>query len=827
MHDMTDAMAFDGSDPRFPDLGAFPEQARIFSSAAILARRCRFATLGVEHLLHELLGEDGFRMMIKYGGGDPDTCRGILARAFRDHAELQRKRPEGFELTPLVARLASGSAAFLSKNPKADKLAVASDFFARVIASLDASAIAEGAINDCGAGALLFDAEIEVDDAEVFERSLERVANPQRVDRDGIEAFNDLFDDQAFFDDTREQGLAGVFARKNAKPEPAAEEARKPTPKAEPAPQVETPRATAKPAARAGSNGEDVTSAVNAALRDIGLAASQGEIDPVVGREREIGSVLSILRRRRKSSVILYGEAGVGKTAIAEGLALKLRQPGVEASLAQRPFYELALRDLVAGTKYRGEFEDRMRALLKRLTEERAIVFIDEFHGIVGAGASMGSPGLDGANMIKSELGRGKITVIGATTPQEMRELRKDGAFMRRFDTLNIREPSARETLHILEGAAWGYLEHHGLGDAPGVLEEIVRVADLYQPERRFPDKAFDLLDAACVVAVETAGDRRDLASMLLDVGHVHVAAEHLGLRMPRKPSPSEALRLSSMRDDLSKLCQGQEEACELISEELRAAALNLGQAGVAGSILIAGAEGSGHAALAKGSAEIMGLPHAHIDLGRIREQSGIGGLVGFAGLPGQEQGGMLVDIADQHRGVVVHLDNIQDATPDIQELLADICRKGVFRAADGRTLSLRHAVLIMSLRVDLDGAGMSAGFATAGAAEASPALQHERRRLIEPLRAEISTRCTLEPTETTAMREFVSKRIERLSSTLAEIGVTFDIGSAALERLVSCDDLAVVDAELRKLRDQALKASLDEISEMRDGAFSDDLDYA
>ena len=824
MHDMTDAMAFDGSDPRFPDLGAFPEQARIFSSAAILARRYRFATLGIEHLLHELLGEDGFRIMITYGGGNPDTCRGLLARAFRDHAEIQRRHPDSFTLSEVAAGLADGLSDFQGRVPNSEKLAIAADFYARVIAASDSSAIAEGAISDCGAGALL----VEADDPDALDRSLERVTPAEGgAVRDGIEAFNDLFEDQAFFLDGGERDLSRVFSRDRPKPEEKTSGPGKPQPgQARVAPADAAP--TARPVSRSGANGEDVAVAVNAALRDIGHAASQGEIDPVVGREREIDAVLSILRRRRKSSVILYGEAGVGKTAIAEGLALRLRQPGIEASLAQRPFYELALRDLVAGTKYRGEFEDRMRALLKRLTEERAIVFIDEFHGIVGAGASMGSPGLDGANMIKSELGRGKITVIGATTPQEMRELRKDGAFMRRFDTLNIREPSAQETLHILEGASWSYLEHHGLGDAPGVLQEIVRIADLYQPERRFPDKAFDLLDAACVVAVEAAADRRDLASMLLDIGHVHVAAVQLGLRMPRRPDPREALRLANLGEELSQLCQGQEDACGMIAQELCAAALNLGQAGVAGSILLTGAEGSGHAALARGAAGVMGLPHAHIDLGRIKEQSGIGGLVGFAGLPGRDQSGMLVDIADQHRGVVVHLDNIQDATPDIQELLAEICRKGVFRAADGRTLSLRHAVLIMSLRVELDGAGLSVGFATTGPAERSPAIAQERRLLIEPLRAEISTRCTLAPTEANAMREFVSGKIERLTVTLKEIGVSIDDRNEVLDRLAACGDLAAADAELRKLRDRALKSSLEEIAAIcGDPAFSDDLNYA
>ncbi|WP_154667685.1 AAA family ATPase [Leisingera caerulea] len=698
MQDVSSAVAFDGTDPRFPDLRRFPLQAGIFSAAADLARRFQFRLFGVEHLMHELLDEPGFGALIQSAGGDVDACRGSLARSFREHHQFSSASPSlelSAEMNKLVALMGEDF-----KGPDADEPETAlADFYLKVVRAALGSMIAESALQDCGAGSLLLDAEdvdfYQSDYDYIASRNAEAAESAQQRDTALLDKSLEDFDDAMLFGEEKDANppLADLVNKHRA--EKAAEK----------------PQSNNSAGRRAGRSEADVGKDVDACLLDLGAKAARGDIDPVVGRDEEIDRIISVLRRRRKSSIILSGEAGVGKTAIAEGLALRLRSAATDKKLAGRPFYELALQDLVAGTKFRGDFEERMKILIARLRDEKAILFVDEFHMVVGSGSTYGR-GMDGANMLKTALGRGEITVIGATTPAEMRELRQDAALMRRFDTMQIKEPTREEAIEILGGAAWSYLSHHDLEDTEGVVEEICRITDLYQPERRFPDKAFDLLDTACVVAVEEAAGRHASEEALLTIEHVREAADRLGLRRPKMPSEDEIFRLTRLEASIHDRLSDQKAAIAEISEEARAAVLNLDVSGPVSSMLLAGPAAAAPTRVARAFASAMELPFVRIDMGQMRDRSSMHQLIGLPGAVGADRTGQLVEAGDGHRDLVLMLENIERSDQAVQELVSEVLKTGMFRAADGRLVSLRGAWIFMSCICDPAGSRQALGFA-------------------------------------------------------------------------------------------------------------------
>ena len=678
MQSITSSAEFNGQDPRFPDLSRFPLQVGSFSAAVSLARSHRFSMAGIEHLMHELLKEEGFRTLIESAGGDADACRGSLARSFRDHASFMMEEVQ-VALSERMLVLIGEMGEIFESAAHQDPTVQLADFYLKVISHVRGSMIAECALQDCGAGSLLLD----VEDVNFYETDYEYM----KARSQGAPVSKDLFDDSGLFSDgwPDENPPASAMVGKDREPKPADPQPAKPAP------------SNASTARRgAGRSEADIAQKVDACLVDIGARAARGEIDPVVGRDALIDRILSALRRRRKSSVILYGDAGVGKTAIIEGLAMRLRSSMTERRLAERPLYELSLAEMVAGTKYRGDFEERMTALIARLREERAILFIDEFHMIVGSGSTYGRE-MDGANMLKTALGRGEITVIGATTPPEMRELRQDAAFMRRFEALHVSEPNREETLEILGGSAWSYLSHHEVEDTQGVLDEICRITDLYQPERRFPDKAFDLLDAACVMAIETTVLRSADVPVQLTKRHVHLAADRLGLRRPRMPTPEELRRFGNLEASISGEIEGQVRAIGEIATEARSAALNLDTRGPVCAMLFAGSPLAQPLQLAQAFANAISLPFRRIDLGQMRDRSSIHQLIGIAGMTGPDRTGRLVEVGDSHQEVVLFLDNVDKSDVAIQEMVTEVLKSGTFRAADGRMISLRGAWIILS----------------------------------------------------------------------------------------------------------------------------------
>lgn len=738
--------------------GLFPGISGIasaFDIAVDAALRYRFSEVGVDHLLLGLLTKQEFRAIVAKAGGRPDDVQLSLVEAFEQHASIQ----EGSTDMPLEVSeriIAMGMHITMLANEGEDGDDLAQEMFTGAIAEAGRSRVSELALEHGGAIKLLAD----------------------RKEDDFLEK---VFDDVDFFDNWQDGDIpaARVAIPREQSQETAAEKSpQKASEAATPAPARREPEEPSPPKQAPRKDGaKSVADAVDAALRNLGSAAREGELDPCIGREAEIERILSTLRRRRKGSVLLHGEAGVGKTAIAEGLALRMREADVEYALARRPFYELSLGALVSDTKYRGDFEARMTHLIERLAKEKAIVFIDEIHMLVGSGSTYGR-GMDGANILKPALARGEVIVIGATTPQEMRELRRDAALMRRFEPIAIREPSRAETADILSRASWTYLDFHDVDMGEGVIEEICRICDLYQPERRFPDKAFDLLDAACVMCREISripkfATRRSR----VELSHVQSAASRMGIRRPARPNAEGAARLRELSAALSGRLRGQDDAIGKFRDAIFGAALDIGSTGTRSSILLYGPEGCGRSLCVEAFASHMSLPLVQLDMQSLGSR-GVHHLIGLPGSGGNlERSGLLVEAADSHPEMVLLVDGVDQADPAIREFLASLIRDGLFQSGEGRTISLRGAWVFLTARESERG---SFGFS------ASQEAEEGRPDLGKALSAQITHAIAFKAVDEASTTVIVRDAAERFAATALELGIVVEIPDVIIEMLSS-----------------------------------------
>ena len=434
---------------------------------------------------------------------------------------------------------------------------------------------------------------------------------------------------------------------------------------------------------------DDPEKAVLAAIRDLSELAEAGEIEPAYGRDAEIDHIISILLRKRKNSLVLHGEAGVGKTAIAEGVALALRRADVPEALANRPLLEVSLTTMVAGTKFRGDFEAKMDILLRIAKERRAILFIDELHMLMGSGTTT-PRSMDGANMLKPALARGDIAIIGATTSFEARSMRSDKALMRRFDMVLVREPSPEHALEILTRAAKPFLDHHEVTEGEGALALCVDIAHHHLPDRRFPDKAFDVLDMAGVVA-------REAKSTSIEKSHVRDAARRLGARLPGLPGEAWRKRVKALPEALEAFLPNEDG--RLLTRTMAAAMLGLGRTGARGAWALAEREAGAAAGCAEAIGRQMDIPVARLDVSLINDRRDLPQLIGY---PGQRDAldhhGELVDIADSRDEVILVVEGMEQADRTVRELMAAILRKGTFVAGDGRCLSLGGAWMFFAV---------------------------------------------------------------------------------------------------------------------------------
>jgi ATP-dependent Clp protease ATP-binding subunit ClpA len=428
--------------------------------------------------------------------------------------------------------------------------------------------------------------------------------------------------------------------------------------------------------------------------------ARKGKIDPIIGREDEIQRIIQILCRRRKNNPILVGDSGVGKTAIAEGLAKAIVENRVPSTLASTTVYSLDMASLLAGTKFRGDFEERLKLVLGALEKENekqgSILFIDEIHTIIGAGATSGGS-LDASNLLKPALSKGLIRCMGSTTFDEYRKyFEKDQALSRRFQKVDVLEPSVEDAVKILVGLKSKFEEHHQVKYPDQVIRSAVELAHKHISERKLPDKAIDVIDEVGAYLRLKPDTKKDAEVTLEDVESIVAKIA----RIPQKSiSTNEKEKLRFLERDLKMMIYGQDQAIEKVSNALILSRSGLGHVDKPiASFLFTGPTGVGKTELAKQLAHIMGINFVRIDMSEFMEKHTVSKLIGAPpGYVGFEQGGILTDAIHKTPYSVLLLDEIEKAHSDVFNILLQVMDHGALADSNGRTTDFKNVILIMT----------------------------------------------------------------------------------------------------------------------------------
>lgn len=447
---------------------------------------------------------------------------------------------------------------------------------------------------------------------------------------------------------------------------------------------------------------------------DLVTEAEEGRVDPLIGRQKELDRTIQVLCRRRKNNPIFVGDPGVGKTALAEGLALRIQEDNVPSLLKDARVFLLDMGSLLAGTKFRGQFEERLKGVIKRLSEhENAVLFIDEIHTIVGAGATSGGS-MDASNILKPALAAGKLRCIGSTTYQEFRSsIEKDRALARRFQKIDIGEPSIDDTIDILKGLKSRYEEHHEVTFTDEAIEAAAKLAKVHINERFLPDKAIDVLDEAG--ARERLKPENDQTGTIDEAAVEAVVSSMAGVPV-KQVSSSDRSKLKNLEEELRAKIYGQDEAIKSITSaiKLSRAGLRSGDKPV-GSFLFAGPTGVGKTELAKQLANGLGVPLLRYDMSEYSERHTVSRLIGAPpGYVGFDQGGLLTDEVRKHPHSVVVLDEIEKAHPDLFNILLQVMDHATLTDNNGRKADFRNVVVIMTTNAGAaDMAEKTVGFGT------------------------------------------------------------------------------------------------------------------
>ncbi len=430
---------------------------------------------------------------------------------------------------------------------------------------------------------------------------------------------------------------------------------------------------------------------------NLNMKALQNKIDPLIGRDQEVERMVQILCRRRKNNPLLVGEAGVGKTAIAEGLAKKVVDDEVPQILNGATIYSLDLGALVAGTKYRGDFEKRLKGVLKQLGDDPgAILFIDEIHTIIGAGSASGGV-MDASNLIKPMLASGELKCIGSTTYQEFRGIfEKDRALTRRFQKIDIEEPSVADTIEILRGLKPHYEDHHNVKYSLNALKSAVELSSRYMMDRFLPDKAIDVIDEA--------GAHRNMnntggKAKSINVNDIENIIAKLA-RIPAKTvSSSDTTVLKNLKRNLKLVVFGQDEAIDRMADAIKMSRSGLGNPHrPVGAFLFAGPTGVGKTEVTKQLSKVMGIELIRFDMSEYMERHTVSRLIGAPpGYVGFDQGGLLTDSINKHPHSVLLLDEIEKAHPDVFNLLLQVMDHGTLTDTNGRKADFRNVIVIMT----------------------------------------------------------------------------------------------------------------------------------
>ncbi|MCJ0763382.1 ATP-dependent Clp protease ATP-binding subunit ClpA [Variovorax terrae] len=431
--------------------------------------------------------------------------------------------------------------------------------------------------------------------------------------------------------------------------------------------------------------------------QNLNQLAKDGKIDPLIGREYEVERVIQILCRRRKNNPLLVGEAGVGKTAIAEGLAWRITQKDVPEILAESNVYSLDMGALLAGTKYRGDFEQRLKGVLKSLKDKpNAILFIDEIHTLIGAGAASGGT-LDASNLLKPALSSGQLKCIGATTFTEYRGIfEKDAALSRRFQKVDVVEPTVQETVDILKGLKSRFEEHHGVKYAVAALQAAAELSAKYINDRHLPDKAIDVIDEAGAAQRILAPSKRKKTISKAEVEEIVAKIARIP---PANVSNDDRGKLQTLERDLKSVVFGQDKALEVLSSAVKMARSGLGKGDKPiGSFLFSGPTGVGKTEAAKQLAYIMGIELIRFDMSEYMERHAVSRLIGAPpGYVGFDQGGLLTEAVTKKPHAVLLLDEIEKAHPDIFNVLLQVMDHGTLTDNNGRKADFRNVIIIMT----------------------------------------------------------------------------------------------------------------------------------
>lgn len=527
----------------------------------------------------------------------------------------------------------------------------------------------------------------------------------------------------------------------------------------------------------------EAESSLDSLCTNLNELASQGNIDPIIGREQEIERCIQVLCRRKKNNPLLIGEAGVGKTAIAEGLAYKIVNETVPEVIANATVYSLDMGSLLAGTKYRGDFEKRLKGLLKQLqAQEHAILFIDEIHTIIGAGAASGGV-MDASNLLKPLLSAGKLRCMGSTTYGEFRNIfEKDKALVRRFQKIDVEEPSVDDTTKILIGLKDRYEQHHGVKYTNSALRAAAELSDRYINERHLPDKAIDIIDEAGANQKVLPKSKR---KKQINVGIIEQIVAKIA-RIPEKSvSQSDKDVLRNVDRNLKLAVFGQDEAIDGLTSAIRLSRSGLGNEDKPiGSFLFAGPTGVGKTEVTKQLSQVLGIELLRFDMSEYMERHAVSRLIGSPpGYVGFEQGGQLTDSVMKHPHSVVLLDEIEKAHPDVFNILLQVMDHGTLTDNNGRKADFRNVILVMTTNAGvMEVSKKSIGFAHQD--HSSDAMEEIKRTFTPEFRNRLDDIVWFNHLNEQTILQVVDKFIVKLQSQLDKKQVELEVSDAAMKWL-------------------------------------------
>ncbi|KAF0811878.1 ATP-dependent Clp protease ATP-binding subunit ClpA [Andreprevotia sp. IGB-42] len=547
--------------------------------------------------------------------------------------------------------------------------------------------------------------------------------------------------------------------------------------------------------------------------QNLNQQALAGRIDPLIGREQELERVVQILCRRRKNNPLLVGEAGVGKTAIAEGLARRIVEGEVPDILADATVYSLDMGALLAGTKYRGDFEQRLKAVIKQLTEERnAILFIDEIHTLVGAGAASGGT-LDASNLLKPALSNGTLKCIGATTYTEYRGIfEKDNALSRRFQKIDVAEPTVEQTVEILKGLKDKFESHHGVKYTLSALATAAELSAKYINDRHLPDKAIDVIDEAGAAQKILP---RSKQKKTINKHEIEEIVAKIARIPPKSVSNDDKSALKTLDRDLKNVVFGQDRAIEALATAIKMARAGLGNPQKPiGAFLFSGPTGVGKTEVARQLAYTLGIELIRFDMSEYMERHAVSRLIGAPpGYVGFEQGGLMTETINKHPYAVLLLDEIEKAHPDIFNILLQVMDHGTLTDNNGRKADFRNVIIVMTTNAGAESLNKPVLGFTARK-ETGDELQEIKRMFTPEFRNRLDATIPFAPLDQSVILKVVDKFLLQLELQLQEkkVDAHFTPALKAMLAEKGFDPLMGARPMARLIQDTIRKALADEL---------------